>query len=263
MGGRLATRTTADDSLRAAPATLQAQPLIFDHAAQFFTASDPAFVRAVERWMAEGWVHIWDGVVGTVNIDGSFRVDDRAGSDVASGAKLVATGGMRQLAQHITQDLQRQGAAIKRPCWIAEMTSDESSWHLRGRGRHQGSFDCVAIAHNGKCADKLLRPAGVPLVAAQMRSLRLSSVWVAMVAFEAPVDTPHGFEGAFVGGCNVLAWVANNTAKLQIPDNSGTGSKGDQHSLQCWTLMSTPQFGKQHKVPQERVPSSKAAQVLI
>ena len=51
VGGRLATRRAADDSLKgAAPGS----ELVFDHAAQYFTAADPAFIRMVERWEADG-----------------------------------------------------------------------------------------------------------------------------------------------------------------------------------------------------------------
>lgn len=55
VGGRLATRAEADGSLPGAPAGVAG--LVFDHAAQYFTASDPAFQGMVERWEAggEGW----------------------------------------------------------------------------------------------------------------------------------------------------------------------------------------------------------------
>jgi hypothetical protein len=39
-------------------------------------------------------------------------------------------------------------------------------------------------------------PTGAPDVARQLMRLRLSAVWVLMVAFEGPVQVPGGMEGA-------------------------------------------------------------------
>jgi predicted NAD/FAD-dependent oxidoreductase len=132
-------------------------------------------------------------------------------------------------------------------------------------------FDAVVIAHNGKCANRLAAPMGSPLVARQLMRLRLSAAWVAMLAFERPLG-PLGlsFEGAFVGGggggggngngapaasASVLAWAANNTAKL------GLNNKADGAAAECWTLVSTDSYAQRRKVPQERVPADVAAAV--
>lgn len=42
---------------------------------------------------------------------------------------------------------------------------------------------------------RLVGPTGAPDVARQLMRLRLSAVWVLMVAFEAPVLTPQDMEG--------------------------------------------------------------------
>jgi predicted NAD/FAD-dependent oxidoreductase len=260
-GGRLATRTAADASLRDAPPDLQgASSVAFDHAAQFFACSDPWFAGEVQRWLDNGWVRHWHGAVRHVTSDGAFTADQD--EHTAQAAKLVAAGGMRALAEHIADNLAQQGALFRRPCWVAKMRASKGQWHLEGRGRSQGAYDAAVIAHNGKCANQLLRPAGVPRVAAQMRALRLSAIWVLMVAFEAPVATPGAWEGAFVDGSGVLAWAANNTKNLQLQLEPGQSDGSQGKHIECWTLMSTPQFGKKHKVPQENVPKEKAIEVL-
>jgi len=48
----------------------------------------------------------------------------------------------------------------------------------------------------------------------------------------------------------VLSWACNNTKKL--------GLEGE---YECWTLISTPQYGKANKVPQENVPPAVAEKV--
>lgn len=84
-------------------------------------------------------------------------------------------------------------------------------WDLYGEGgRPLGSYDAVVIAHNGKCAERLVAPADVPAVHAQLRAkfapkaagagasqvMTLCSLWVVMVAFEGSLGL--AFEGAHV-----------------------------------------------------------------
>jgi hypothetical protein len=45
------------------------------------------------------------------------------------------------------------------------------------------------------CLCRLAGPTGAPDVARQLMRLRLSAVWVLMVAFEGPVTVPGGMEG--------------------------------------------------------------------
>lgn len=113
--------------------------------------------------------------------------------------------------------------------------------------RHlQGVFDCVVIAHNGKCANRLAAPMGVPDVHAQLKRLKLSANWALLVAFASPVPVPGGMEGAFVAGSDVLSWAANNSAKLAPPGGAGSG----RATVEAWTLFSTQQYGRANKVPQ-------------
>src|SRR5689334_292951 len=84
VGGRAATRTTQDNSLHQEwihpdhPALKQAN-LVFDHAAQCFTATDPGFKQQVEAWEAAGVVQRWRGAVGTLKPGGVF---ERLSSDL-------------------------------------------------------------------------------------------------------------------------------------------------------------------------------------
>lgn len=51
----------------------------------------------------------------------------------------------------------------------------------------------------------------------------------------------------------MLSWAANNTAKLGMAAQHG--------DVECWTLMSTPEYGRNNKVPQEAVPPEVAERV--
>ncbi|KAK1313527.1 hypothetical protein QJS10_CPA06g01884 [Acorus calamus] len=129
-------------------------------------------------------------------------------------------------------------------------------WHLSENGKPQGGFDAIVIAHNGKCANRLLSSSGLPLLMKQMKSLELSSIWALLAAFEKPLIVPprenfNPFEGAFVKGVDSISWMANNTKKLR--------SQSDEPK--CWTFFSTAAYGKQNKVPQENIPNVTAEKV--
>lgn len=104
VGGRAATRTTADTSihsnwLSSNSSALHSAGLIFDHAAQCFTATDAAFQQQCEAWVAAGAAQRWQGPVGTLKQGGVFEPLN------PGVAVYVAAGGMRQLAEHMAEEV--------------------------------------------------------------------------------------------------------------------------------------------------------------
>lgn len=238
LGGRMGTRHVAQ---------VNGDQLVFDHAAQYFTATDPRFQKLVNEWIVEGAVKEWSGVVGTLEKGGKF-------TEFPPCTKYIATNGMRLFADHLLS--KRQLIDVRRPVWISKLNESGGVWHLSEYEKDHGDFDIVVIAHNGKCANRLLGPIGVPLVAKQMKRLELSSIWALMAAFDQPLPAPTcgnvQVEGAFVAGIDALSWMGNNTAKLQPLQNSGPS---------CWTFFSTAKYGKKNKVPQESIPTARAERV--
>jgi predicted NAD/FAD-dependent oxidoreductase len=232
VGGRLGTRELGRD-----------RALVFDHAAQYFTASDPRFKESVARWLAAGVVAPWTGGVGALSASGAF-------TPLPNDTRYYATAGMRSLAEYVLGN-ESPLAVVKRPCWVGEMRADTSAgiWRFRQNGRELDQHHFTVISHNGKCANRLLRPSGAPLVDAQMARMKLSSIWCLMVAFASPLGAP--FEGAHVAGLPALSWAGNNTAKLGL-----TGSQQE-----CWSLFSSAAYGRANKCPQEAVPAEVAQRV--
>ena len=160
--------------------------------------------------------------------------------------------------------------------WIssARAMQRKGGWKVGG-----GEYDAVVIAHNGKCANRLAAPMGVPAVTAALRRLKLSAIWVLMVAFKGKVPVPavavvEGdgkgrqqqqqqmmmmMEGAFIQNSEILSWVGNNTAKLRSGGVVDVESEDDV--VEAWTLMSTAKYGKMNKVPQEAIPSDVADKI--
>lgn len=237
LGGRMGTRI------------IDPQPLTFDHAAQFFTVSDPRFAALVRGWSEKGLVRQWLGNVGELEAGGHF-----VPLPSSSPPRYVAANGMRLLADSILS--QTRMVDVVRPCWISKLEPYNGIWYLSENGKPRGQFDAIVIAHNGKCANRLLALSGLPLIARQMKRLDLSSIWALLAAFEDPLPVPKsdGFplEGAFVKGVDSISWMANNSKKLL-----GSSSDGPN----CWTFFSTADFGKRNKVPQENIPNATAEKV--
>ncbi|XP_022143212.1 uncharacterized protein LOC111013130 isoform X2 [Momordica charantia] len=236
LGGRMGTRS------------LGPEPLIFDHAAQFFTVTDTQFAQLVDGWVAAGLVREWEGTVGELELGGKFV-------PTSSCPRYIGTNGMRPLADSLLS--QTSLINVIRPCWISKLEPFNGMWHLSENGKPRGHFDAIVIAHNGKCANRLLAASGLPLIARQMKRLELSSIWALLAAFDDPLPIPDGaatfpFEGAFVKGVDSISWMANNNKKFL------NFQKGGPH---CWTFLSTAAYGKQNKVPQENIPTSTAEKV--
>ncbi|PQP93263.1 uncharacterized protein Pyn_22789 [Prunus yedoensis var. nudiflora] len=236
LGGRMGTRI------------VDPQPLIFDHAAQFLTASDPQFAGLVQGWLEQGLVREWQGTIGELEVGGHFVPLP------SSPPRYIGVNGMRPIADSLLS--QTRMINVERPCWISKLEPFNGMWHLSENGKPRGKFDAIVIAHNGKCANRLLGSSGLPLIAGQMKRLELSSIWALLAAFEDPIQIPgegaFPFEGAFVKGVDSISWLANNTKKLQ-----GSLSNGPH----CWTFLSTAAYAKRNKVPQENIPNATAEKV--
>lgn len=76
-------------------------PLIFDHAAQFFTASDPRFAELVGGWLEKGLVRHWQGTVGELEVGGHFVPLP------PSPPRYVGVGGMRLLADSLLSEVKQ------------------------------------------------------------------------------------------------------------------------------------------------------------
>lgn len=236
VGGRLGTRSVAPS-------------IIFDHGAQFFTVTNPVFGDLVQQWSHKGFVRQSQGVIGDLLPGGHFS------HFPSSPPRYIAVNGMRSLADALL--LHTSLVEVVRPCWISSIEAYNGMWHLSENGKHRGQFDAIVIAHNGKCANRLLSSSGLPLIARQMKRLELSSIWALLAAFEDPLPLPAKaaavpFEGAFVKGIESVSWIGNNTQKLYNSQNGGP---------HCWTIFSTASFGKRNKVPQENIPTATAEKV--
>jgi predicted NAD/FAD-dependent oxidoreductase len=85
LGGRMATRA--------------GEQLVFDHAAQFFIATDERFQKLVDGWLAGGLVRGWRGLIGKLEADGRFRPIP------SSAPRYIGVKGMRPLADSMLPEV--------------------------------------------------------------------------------------------------------------------------------------------------------------
>jgi predicted NAD/FAD-dependent oxidoreductase len=85
LGGRMATRA--------------GEQLVFDHAAQFFTATDDRFQKVVDEWLAGGLVREWRGLIGELEAGGRFRPIP------SSTPRYIGVEGMRPLADSMLPEV--------------------------------------------------------------------------------------------------------------------------------------------------------------
>jgi predicted NAD/FAD-dependent oxidoreductase len=87
LGGRMGTRI------------IDPHPLVFDHAAQFFTVSDSWFAELVNCWLEKGLVQEWQGVIGDLDVGGRFVPLS------SSTPRYVGVNGMRPLADSLLSEV--------------------------------------------------------------------------------------------------------------------------------------------------------------
>ena len=171
-GGRMSTRRMATDHGDAS----------FDHGAQYLTARDPLFCRAVADWQARGIVAQWpaagsEALVGVPAMNSVVR--DMAGAhDVTFGAAVRAV-------EHRSE-----------------------GWHLHFKDGAAGPFDILVLAIPAEQAAPFLSLHDFALGRAALRE-RSAPCWTAMLAFGRPVPVASDV----LRGEGIISWAARNNAK--------------------------------------------------
>lgn len=218
---------------------------VFDHAVQYFTVGDSRFANIVSSLHKDQAVSLWPGQIQRLNVKTRSRINDEKQKFIGDPAV-----GMTSIARALA----RKCSNVQNPVWISQVRwhPELKKWEVDRRGM----FDYLVIAHNGKCADRLMSQAGVPRIHDLLRvrftpkldtrnqTMQLCSLWVLMIKIKSRMGLP--FEGLHVENDEQISWIGNNTAKYK-----------QSHSGECWSVLSTADFASKHKVPQEHIPKDK------
>lgn len=203
LGQKLATQHTVSIFEKARGpggrmSTRRASPYAFDHGAQYFTASSPAFQSFLARLQRAGVIAPWDVSIKTTR---GARISDKA--------KFVAKPGMNALCKHLAGDLQVHSAFhVER----IERAGAQSTLVNRD-GDRAGPFDWV-ISTAPSVQTAALFPAAFKEHDA-LAAVEMVGCFALMLGFETPIDLP--FE-ALKSGVPPLGWMAINSDKPDRPD---------------------------------------------
>jgi len=149
------------------------------------------------------------------------------------------------------------------------------SWDVRAQGRTLGKHDHLIVAHNGKCADRLMSKTPARDVHRLLRTnfndrvppnggqkMTLNSIYSLTICVKGPSllsqNLPESFVGGFVQDHPRLGLVTCQTNKYPTNtyEESSTISvaSNNDESLEIWTILSTASFAKKNKAPQEFLP---------
>lgn len=158
--------------------------------------------------------------------------------------------------------------------YIGNPDSNEHQWELRAGSKSLGKYHRLVIAHNGKCADRimsktparafhsLLRTKFAPTVPqwggkemtlnsiySLVFAIKTDNKWNGAELLTSSMSTPSDIYTVMIRNEPNLRLLSSNTLKHSHAQNPSSST-----TIEVYTLLSSPQFGKQYKGPQENLP---------
>ena len=283
-GGRCSSRQVGDQPKEDSDATYPIlSKHIIDHAAQILSVPDEkgyeAFQSQVDQWEVDGVVRKYpEGAVCDILTDRKYGKPFYIRSINAKNDKPMYYGanGMGS----IPADLAKSGGNydIKQDVWVSPSNGvkyqrgDKQNWKLQVNGRQLGTYDQVIIAHNGKCADRLMSKTPAKDLHSLLRvnfsanvpkwggkRMTLNSIYSLAIA----VKKNSSLSKALPANKFVCGIVKNEPTLRLISCNSRKYENGNSENedVEVWTILSSATFAKKHKGPQEFLPPDTVANV--
>lgn len=176
-----------------------------DQGAQYFTARDPAFRRALRQWEEAGVAAAWRGRLVWLEEDGGTRVVDDGRP------RYVGTPRMTAISRYLSQ-----GLDVRPAVRVGGLQREANGVRLRDvAGDDLGLFGRVVVAVPAPQAESLLRVAA-PVLAGQAAEAVMQGCWSVVVS--APGMREASFDAAFVRN-RPLRWISRDASKPGRPDN--------------------------------------------
>jgi len=230
---------------------------LFDHAAQIITV-DPSsdFATQVNKWEEEGIVKRYppESVCELVKDGSKLSVIPLNTNNMYHGVN-----GMGSIPQAMVKDGQ---FPVEQDVWVSpsngvKYLKGKQQWKVKG---FDETYDYLVIAHNGKCADRLMSRTPAKALHSLLRvnfnptvpqhggkRMTLNSIYSLTVCLKSPSSLsealPPPFTCGFVADNKDLRFVSCQSRKYPL-DND----------VEVWTILSSPKFAKNYKAPQENLP---------
>lgn len=291
-GGRCSSRLPGDTPKnRRANKNTPLSKFVVDHAAQILTvpSSDDEeewkeFSQQVCAWETSGVLKRFptDSVVevrknkegGEDQRDHNINIQSVNGNKKSS--MYFGAAGMGSIPAAIASG---SDFKIEQDVWISPSngvkfvgSTDSPLWTIQTNGKRFGTFDRIVIAHNGKCADRLMSRTPAKSLHSLLRTnfadsapawggkrMTLNSIYSLTFVTKkenSPIGQALGEHvySAFLKNEPTLRFLTCQSRKY----NEGGGNNND---LECWTLLSSPKFAKKYKGPQENLPKERIEEV--
>jgi len=203
--GRMSTRQTEETSA--------------DHGAQYFTARNPLFLKALHAWIQADVAAVWQP---QLKVYEASQWRDSPSQENRYVGKPAMNSPGKFLAQNVSAHYSQT---------IDKVSRKNGKWQLHSAesGDLGATFDWLVLALPAPQALALLETSGEPLDTSTLQ-FQMKGCWTVMAEFNASLHLP--FDAAFVNG-EIISWVAKNNSK---PGRSGRES---------WTLHATPQWSQE------------------
>lgn len=219
---------------------------------QFREQVDEWESRSVLRRFESGSVYKFDGANQPVPLESTDSPLYFAVNGMGSLALDMATGKRFKVQQDV---------------WVSP--SNGVKWmqksqqrRIQARGQIRGHFDYLIVAHNGKCADRLLSQSPATEIHSLLRvnfaptvpasgghQMTLGSIYSLSFCLKAPSLVSKALPAHFVAGLT-----HNTTSNIRFLTHQSRKLDQNDTTHEVWTILSTPAFAKRHKAPQEFMP---------
>lgn len=245
---------------------------IFDHAAQIIqipvAAKYEAFATQVLEWEAKGIIAPFPA--GSLYILRNTTDNKVVTEEISSERCYYGLKGMGSISQSMVDD----SFCLKQDIWISpsggvRYMNKSNTWKVTSSGRILGYFDRLVIAHNGKCANRLMSktPAtkihkllpvnfspSVPAYGGNR--MTLNSIYSLTFALPKESALSRVLPSKFIG-----CYIHNHSSLRFLTFQSNKFPSDDTNSFEVWTLLSSPTFAKKYKAPQEFLPDDTVDQI--
>jgi predicted NAD/FAD-dependent oxidoreductase len=185
----------------------------FDHGAQYVTAREPGFKRAVSKAISRGTADYWDPIV------------RRADSSEPRGW-IVGVPTMNALIKPRGEDFD-----VRLNNEVESIERDGAGWRVRTRPGPAGEhFDVVVSTAPAPQARALL--GSLPDIVEQLDGVSIAPCWSLMVSFETSVVQTFDVDRS---ESDDLVWIARNSSK---PGRGGPN--------ECWVVHASPSWSLRH-----------------
>ena len=265
-GGRCASRQPGDVPKEQDPQTPLLSRFRFDHAAQLIAQPSPdmfpAFSNQVDQWLSQKILQKFPpNSVCTIQKNGKPR-------PIAQTPFYHATNGMASLATTLAKNGRFH---LEQDVWVSpssgvQFQKNTGKWKLQAKGKTLGYYDQLIIAHNGKCADRimsntpakdlhrLLRVNFAPTVPAHGGDkMTLNSLYSLTILLPKGSALSQALPEPFICGFS-------NHPQLRMI-SCQTRKYTSSEPYEVWNILSSAKFAKAYKAPQEFLPPETVQEV--